>query len=255
MVTYRTPREWERMRDAGRVVARVLASVRDAAEPGVPFGELDVVAARVLKEHGATSPFLHYKPAWAPVPYPANICVSVNEVVVHGIPRGGVLRDGDVVSVDAGARVGGYCGDSAITFMVGRSDEAGLRLIETARLALERGIAAALPGNRMGDVAAAIEGTVRAGGYGIAEGSGGHGIGTEMHEDPPVPNKGRRGRGLKLREGLTIAIEPMVTEGGKDETGLLADGWSVVTVDGSRAAHVEHSVAVTGDGPVILTAP
>ncbi|RFS86113.1 type I methionyl aminopeptidase [Actinomadura spongiicola] len=255
MVTYRTPREWERMRDAGRVVARVLASVRDAAEPGVPFEELDVVAARVLKEHGATSPFLHYKPAWAPVPYPANICVSVNEVVVHGIPRGGVLRDGDVLSVDAGARVGGYCGDSAITFMVGRSDAAGLRLIETARLALERGIAAALPGNRMGDVAAAIEETVRAGGYGIADGSGGHGIGTEMHEDPPVPNKGRRGRGLKLREGLTIAIEPMVTEGGRDETGLLADGWSVVTVDGGRAAHVEHSVAVTGDGPVILTAP
>ncbi|HLV71891.1 methionine aminopeptidase type I [Actinomadura hallensis] len=252
MVTYRSPREWERMRDAGRVVARILRDVRAAAEPGVPLAELDAVAARTLKEHGATSPFLHYKPSWAPMPYPANICVSVNEVVVHGIPKG-VLKDGDLVTVDGGARLAGYCGDAAVSFIVGTPDEAGLRLVETTRTALERAIAAAVPGNRMGDVTAAIESTARRAGYGIADGSGGHGIGTEMHEDPPVPNKGLR-RGMRLREGLTIAIEPLVTESGRDETRVLGDGWSVVTADGSRAAHFEHSIAITEDGPLVLTA-
>lgn len=254
MVNYRTPREWKRMREAGRVVARILRDVRAAAEPGLPLAELDAVAARTLKEHQATSPFLHYKPTWAPMPYPANICVSVNDVVVHGIPAGGVLKDGDLVTVDAGATVGGYCGDAAVSFMVGTPDEGGARLIETTRLALERAIAAAVPGNRMGDVAATIESTAREAGYGIADGSGGHGIGTEMHEDPPVPNKGRRGRGMRLREGLTIAIEPLVTESGRDATRVLQDGWSVATADGSRAAHFEHSIAVTADGPMILTA-
>lgn len=240
------------MRDAGRVVARILRDVRAAAEPGVPLAELDAVAARTLKEHGATSPFLHYKPSWAPMPYPANICVSVNEVVVHGIPKG-VLKDGDLVTVDGGARLAGYCGDAAVSFVVGTPDEAGLRLVETTRTALERAIAAAVPGNRMGDVTAAIESTARRAGYGIADGSGGHGIGTEMHEDPPVPNKGLR-RGMRLREGLTIAIEPLVTESGRDETRVLGDGWSVVTADGSRAAHFEHSIAITEDGPLVLTA-
>jgi len=240
------------MRDAGRVVARILRDVRAAAEPGVPLAELDAVAARTLKEHGATSPFLHYKPSWAPMPYPANICVSVNEVVVHGIPKG-VLKDGDLVTVDGGARLAGYCGDAAVSFIVGTPDEAGLRLVETTRTALERAIAAAVPGNQMGDVTAAIESTARRAGYGIADGSGGHGIGTEMHEDPPVPNKGLR-RGMRLREGLTIAIEPLVTESGRDETRVLGDGWSVVTADGSRAAHFEHSIAITEDGPLVLTA-
>lgn len=240
------------MRDAGRVVARILRDVRAAAEPGVPLAELDAVAARTLKEHGATSPFLHYKPSWAPMPYPVNICVSVNEVVVHGIPKG-VLKDGDLVTVDGGARLAGYCGDAAVSFIVGTPDEAGLRLVETTRTALERAIAAAVPGNRMGDVTAAIESTARRAGYGIADGSGGHGIGTEMHEDPPVPNKGLR-RGMRLREGLTIAIEPLVTESGRDETRVLGDGWSVVTADGSRAAHFEHSIAITEDGPLVLTA-
>src|SRR5690606_1190194 len=252
MVTYRSPREWERMRDAGRVVARILRDVRAAAEPGVPLAELDAVAARTLKEHGAASPFRHYKPSWAPMPSPANLCGSVNEVVVHGIPKG-VLKDGDLVTVDGGARLAGYCGDAAVSFIVGTPDEAGLRLVETTRTALERAIAAAVPGNRMGDVTAAIESTARRAGYGIADGSGGHGIGTEMHEDPPVPNKGLR-RGMRLREGLTIAIEPLVTESGRDETRVLGDGWSVVTADGSRAAHFEHSIAITEDGPLVLTA-
>lgn len=140
-----------------------------------------------------------------------------------------------------------------MSFIVGTPDEAGLRLVETTRTALERAIAAAVPGNRMGDVTAAIESTARRAGYGIADGSGGHGIGTEMHEDPPVPNKGLR-RGMRLREGLTIAIEPLVTESGRDETRVLGDGWSVVTADGSRAAHFEHSIAITEDGPLVLTA-
>lgn len=242
------------MREAGRVVARILRDVRAAAEPGVPLGELEAVASRTLKEHHATSPFLHYKPAWAPYPYPANICVSVNEVVVHGIPDGRVLLDGDLVTVDCGARVGGYCGDAAVSFMVGTGDAAGARLVETTRAALERAIAQAVPGNRLGDVSSAVEETARNAGYGIADGSGGHGIGTEMHEDPPVPNTGRRGRGMRLREGLTIAIEPLVTESGRDATVTLADGWSVATGDGSRAAHFEHTVAITGDGPRVLTA-
>lgn len=242
------------MRDAGRVVARILRDVSKTAEAGVALRELDAVAGRVLKEEQATSPFLHYKPTWAPGPYPANICVSVNEVVVHGIPDGRVLQDGDLVTVDAGARLGGYCGDAAVSFMVGAGDEAGRRLVETTRVALERAIAQAVPGNRLGDVSSAVEETARNAGYGIADGSGGHGIGTEMHEDPPVPNTGRRGRGMRLREGLTIAIEPLVTEGGTDATVTLDDGWAVATRDGSRAAHFEHTIAITGDGPVVLTA-
>jgi methionyl aminopeptidase len=166
--------------------------------PRVPLRELDAVAARVLKEERATSPFLHYKPVWAPRPYPANMCVSVNEVVVHGIPDGRVLEDGDLVTVDCGARLGG---DAAVSFMVGDGDEAGARLVETTRVALERAIAQAVPGNRLGDVSSAVKETARNAGYGIADGSGGHGIGTEMHEDPPVPNTGRRGPGCGSGRG------------------------------------------------------
>jgi methionyl aminopeptidase len=242
------------MREAGRVVARILAGTRDAAEPGLPLAELDAVAGRILKEHGATSPFLHYRPAWAPVPYPANICVSVNDVVVHGIPNGRVLKDGDLVSVDCGAKVNGYCGDAAVSFFVGTEDESGARLLSATKNALERAIEAAVPGNRMGDVASAVERTARRAGYGIMQGCGGHGIGTEMHEDPPVPNMGKAGKGMPLREGLTIAIEPMFHEGGSDASRQLADGWSIATADGSRAAHFEHSIAITADGPVVLTA-
>ncbi|MBO2460534.1 type I methionyl aminopeptidase [Actinomadura violacea] len=254
MVTYRSPREWERMREAGRVVARILAGTREAAEPGLPLAELDAVAGRILKENGATSPFLHYKPSWAPVPYPANICVSVNDVVVHGIPDGRVLKDGDLVSVDCGATVDGYCGDAAVSFFVGTEDEAGRTLLDVTEQALRRAIAAAVPGNRMGDIASAVERTARKAGFGIMRGCGGHGIGTEMHEDPPVPNVGKAGKGMPLREGLTIAIEPMFHEGGSDDSRTLADGWSIATTDGSRAAHFEHTIAITGDGPMILTA-
>jgi methionyl aminopeptidase len=255
MVTYREPRELEIMREAGRVVARTLDAVRRAAEPGVSLAELDAVAARTIKELDARPSFLHYHPGWSPTPYPASVCVSVNEVIVHGIPDGRVLRAGDLVSVDCGAEVGGYHGDAAVTFAVGEADEAGRRLMDMTRLALERAIEAARPGARMGDLGHAVERTARDAGYGILEGCTGHGIGTAMHEDPEVPNVGRPGHGLLLREGLTIAIEPMFEEGGRDDAVGLADGWSIATADGSRAAHFEHTIAITADGPVILTLP
>ncbi|MFC5754161.1 type I methionyl aminopeptidase [Actinomadura rugatobispora] len=255
MVTYRDPRELEIMREAGRVVARTLDAVEGAAEPGVSLAELDAVAARTIKELDARPSFLHYHPNWSPTPYPGTVCVSVNEVIVHGIPDGRVLRAGDLVSVDCGAELGGYHGDAAVTFAVGEADEAGRRLMDVTRLALERAIEAARPGARMGDLGHAVERTAREAGYGILEGCTGHGIGTAMHEDPEVPNIGRPGTGLVLREGLTIAIEPMFEEGGRDDAVGLRDGWSIATADGSRAAHFEHTIAVTADGPVILTLP
>ncbi|WP_019632692.1 type I methionyl aminopeptidase [Actinomadura atramentaria] len=255
MVTYRSPREWEIMREAGRVVAHALRAARDAAAPGVPARELDAAAARTIASMGAESNFLHYHPSWAPTPYPATACVSVNDVVVHGLPGDRPLREGDLVSVDCGAVLRGYHGDAAITFAVGEPSAADQRLMDVTERALERAIAQAVPGNRVGDIAHAVESTARAAGFGIVEGSGGHGIGTAMHEDPPVPNTGRPGRGLRLRPGLTIAIEPMVCAGAGGDGRTLADGWSVATADGSRAAHFEHSVAVTEDGPVVLTLP
>jgi methionyl aminopeptidase len=255
MVSYRSPREWELMREAGRVVARTLQAVRDAAEPGISLAELDAVAARSIKEMNAKPSFLHYHPKWSPTPYPATVCVSVNEVIVHGIPDGSVLREGDLVSVDCGAHVGGYHGDAAITFAVGTVDAAGQRLMDVTRQALERAIEAARPGARLGDIGHAVERTARLAGYGILDGCTGHGIGTAMHEEPDVPNRGRPGRGLVLREGLTIAIEPMLIEGGHDDAVVLRDGWSIATADRSRAAHFEHSIAITEDGPLILTLP
>ncbi len=243
------------MREAGRVVARALDAVQEAAEAGIEVRELDAVAARVLKENGARSNFLGYRPSWAPMPFPATLCVSVNDVVVHGIPGRQVLKEGDLVSIDFGAEVGGYHGDAARSFTVGAADPGAQRLMDVTREALERAIAAAVPGGRLGDISHAVERTARKAGYGILEGCGGHGIGTAMHEEPAVPNTGKAGRGLVLKEGLTIAIEPMFHEGGNDGTRLLPDGWSIATADGSRAAHFEHSVAITADGPVVLTAP
>ncbi|MFF5264231.1 type I methionyl aminopeptidase [Actinomadura viridis] len=255
MVSDRTHRKWEIMREAGRVVARTLENVREAAEPGVSLAELDAVAARSIKEMDARPSFLHYHPDWSPTPYPATVCLSVNEVIVHGVPDGRVLREGDLLSVDCGAEVGGYHGDAAVTFAVGTADPAGVALMDVTRLALERAIEAARPGARMGDIGYEVERTAREAGYGILEGCGGHGIGTALHEDPDVPNVGRPGHGLLLREGLTIAIEPMFHEGGSDEAQVLGDGWSIATLDGGRAAHFEHTVAITADGPVVLTLP
>lgn len=208
----------------------------------------------MLDAAGATSPFLGYRPIFAPTPFPAVICASVNDAIVHGIPTGYRLRDGDLVSIDCGAQRGGWAGDSAISFVVGRARPADAHLIETAERALAAGIEAAVVGNRMGDIAHAIGTVCRGAGYGIMEDYGGHGIGRRMHEDPPVPNEGRPGRGMPLRHGMVLAIEPMLIAGGGDAYRTDPDGWTLRTTDGSRAAHTEHTVAITEAGPRVLTA-
>ncbi|WP_306316258.1 MULTISPECIES: type I methionyl aminopeptidase [unclassified Streptomyces] len=254
MVELKTDTSIDAMREAGRVVADALAAVRERADVGVSLLELDEVAREVLRGAGATSPFLGYRPSFAPTPFPAVICASVNDAIVHGIPTGYRLRDGDLVSIDCGAELGGWAGDSAISFTVGTPRPEDVRLVETAERALAAGIAAAVVGNRIGDIAHAIGSVCREAGYGIPEGFGGHGIGRRMHEDPAVPNEGRPGRGMRLRPGMALAIEPMLIGGGRDGYHEAADGWTLRTNDASRAAHAEHSVAVTEAGPRILTA-
>jgi len=253
MVVLKSASEIATMREAGRIVARTLAAVADAAVPGASLVELDSLAADLIADLGAKPSFLGYHPSWAPRPYPGVLCLSVNEAVVHGIPTDRVLRDGDVLSIDCGAYIDGYHGDAAVTVGIGGLDPEARRLVETTAAALAAGIESARPGARMGDISHAVQSVARAGGYGLPRGLGGHGIGTKMHEDPSVPNTGRPHRGMVLREGLVIAIEPMLNEGGRDDGRTLSDGWTVVTTDGSRAAHWEHTVAITADGPVVLT--
>jgi methionyl aminopeptidase len=211
------------------------------------------VAADVLAKHGAGSPFLNYHPRWAPVPFPAVLCVSVNDAVVHGIPTDELLVDGDLVSVDFGATLHGWCGDAARSFVVGTPRTVDVALIEATDAVLAAGIAAAKPGNTLGDVGHAIATTARTAGYGMLADHGGHGIGRTMHEDPHVPNVGRPGKGMKLRPGLVIAIEPMLIADGTDDYTHDSDGWTLRTATGARAAHSEHTVAVTTDGARILT--
>jgi methionyl aminopeptidase len=253
VVEIKTPGEIDAIRAAGRVVADVLAAARAYAAPGVTLAELDEAARGVLAEAGATSPFLHYKPRFAPVPYPAVICTSVNDAALHGIPGDYRLAPGDLLSVDAGATLDGWVGDAAISFTVGPPRDGDARLIAATQDALAAGIAAAVPGGRLGDISAAIGAVGRAGGYGISTDLGGHGVGRSMHEDPHIPNRGRARRGLRLIPGIVIAIEPWFMAGGSDDCYLDDDGWTIRTADGSRAAHAEHTVAVTEDGPVILT--
>jgi len=241
------------MRPAGRVVATALQAMRKHAAVGVSLLELDEVAREVLAEHGATSPFLGYQPSFAHSPFPGVICASVNDVALHGIPGPYRLADGDLVSLDFGATLNGWTGDSAISFTVGTARHADVKLIETAERALAAGIAAAVPGGRLGDISAAIGAQARAGDYGLHTDFGGHGVGHTMHESPSVANDGRPGRGLKLAAGLVIAIEPWFIAGGHDTYRIDADGWTLRSGDGSRAAHVEHTVAITAGGPQILT--
>ncbi|MEU2434198.1 type I methionyl aminopeptidase [Streptomyces sp. NPDC007861] len=255
MVEIKTDASLDAMRAAGRVVAEALAAVRDRAATGVTLRDLDETARAVLREAGAGSPFLHYRPDWAPTPFPAVVCASVNDAIVHGVPDGYRLRDGDLVSIDCGAVLDGWVGDSAISFAVGRPRPADVRLVDTAYEALDAGIAAAVVGHRIGDISHAIGRVCRAAGYGILSGFGGHGVGRTMHEDPGVPNEGRPGRGMPLRHGMVLAIEPMLIGGGGDGYWTDRDGWTLRTTDGSRAAHAEHTVAITDEGPRILTAP
>ncbi|MET8013655.1 type I methionyl aminopeptidase [Streptomyces sp. NPDC005271] len=255
MVEIKTDTSLDAMREAGRVVAQALAAVQRAAAVGVSLRELDETAREVLREAGAGSPFLGYRPQFAPTHFPAVICASVNDAIVHGIPDGYRLRDGDLLSVDCGATIDGWTGDAAVSFTVGTPRPADLRLIEATRRALEAGIAAAVAGARVGDISHAVGAVGRAAGYGIPADFGGHGVGRRMHEDPAVPNEGRPGRGYPLRHGLVLAIEPMFLAGGRDAYTTDPDGWTLRTADGSRAAHSEHTVAITDEGPRVLTAP
>lgn len=236
------------MRRAGRVVAEMHGRIREALHPGVTLLDLDTIGREVLAARGARSNFLGYHG------YPAVICASVNDVVVHGIPDATPLVDGDIVSIDCGAIVDGYHGDAAFTAGVGTIDAESQRLIEVTRAALDAGISELVPGNRLGDLGAAVQGTVERAGFSVVREYVGHGIGTAMHEAPDVPNYGKRGKGKRLSAGDVLAVEPMVCARG-NQTTVLDDGWTVVTVDGSRAAHWEHTIAVTDDGPQILTLP
>ncbi|HEX6871585.1 MAG TPA: type I methionyl aminopeptidase [Micromonosporaceae bacterium] len=254
-IQYKTPEQIHKMRAAGLVVAEALATMRDAVAPGVSTAALDAIAAEVIRSAGAIPSFLGYHG------YPATICASVNSQVVHAIPSASqVLHDGDLISIDCGAILDGWHGDAAITVPVGQIPANLRRLASAAEDSLWAGIAGAARGVRSGagrltDISRAVETTVRkAGRFGIVDGYGGHGIGTEMHQDPHVLNHGRPGRGPKLVPGLVLAIEPMITLG-SPKTVELSDGWTVVTQDGSVAAHVEHTVALLADGVWVLTEP
>ncbi len=255
MVEMKTPTEIQAMRASGRVVAQILAAVRSQAKAGMRLTELDAVARDVLATAGASSPFLGYRPSFASVPFPAVICTSVNDAALHGIPDRYRLADGDLLSVDCGAVLDGWAADAAISFSIGPPRPADAKLIAVTEAALQAGIAAAVPGARIGDISAAIGATGRSGGYGICTDFGGHGVGRAMHEDPHIPNEGAPGRGRRLVPGLVIAIEPWFLGGGKDSYFIDGDGWTIRSGDGSRAAHAEHTVAITADGPQVLTIP
>jgi methionyl aminopeptidase len=248
-IQVKTAAQLAAMAAAGQVVASALSAAAAAVAPGVSTAELDTIAAAEIRSAGATPSFLGYHG------FPGTICASVNDEIVHGIPRPArLLRDGDVVSIDCGAVVDGWHADAALTVPVGTVTARLTRLIDTCERALWHGLAAAQPGARIGDISHAVQRCAgSAGKYGIVEDYGGHGIGSEMHMDPPVPNAGRPGRGPVLAEGMALAVEPLLVLGGPG-TRLLDDGWTVVTEDGSPAAHFEHTVAITADGPRVLTA-
>ncbi len=254
-IELKTPGEVDAMRTAGALVARTLAAVAVAARPGVSTGELDALAEQVIRDGGGVPSFLDYHG------YPASLCTSVNDQVVHGIPaRAQVLADGDLLSVDCGAVVAGWHGDAAVTLAVGAAAPADLALSAACEASLHAGIAACRAGGRLTDVSHAVQTAAEDAGrrdgvrYGIVAEYGGHGIGTAMHMDPFLPNRGTPGQGPRLVPGMVLAVEPMLTAG-DPETRELDDGWTVVTADGSRAAHWEHTVAVTDDGPRVLTLP
>ncbi|MDQ6794554.1 MAG: type I methionyl aminopeptidase [Chloroflexota bacterium] len=250
MVTRKSRDEIARMRRAGRLVAEVLALVESELRPGITTGELDQLAEKHIRAAGAIPSFKGYGDRRNP--FPASLCISIDEEVVHGIPGTRTIREGQLVSVDAGAILDGWHGDAARTFLVGQHGAGADRLVETTRLAMMAGIAAAVPGARIGDISGAIEDVAKPAGYGIVRQFVGHGIGTEMHQEPQVPNYRAGARGLELVPGICLAIEPMLTLGGH-EVAIKPDGWTVVTRDGSLAAHFEHTIAVTEHGPEILT--
>ena len=249
MVLRKSKQQVAHMRRAGRVVAEMHEACVRAAVPGATTADLDRVAREVLERRGARSNFLGYHG------FPAVVCTSPNEVIVHGIPSDDVvLADGDILSIDCGAIIEGWHADAAVTVPIGDVDDESKRLIEVTRRSLEAAIDQVVDGHRLGDVGAAVEGIAERAGFTVVREYVGHGIGTAMHEDPQVPNYGPAGKGMKLKEGLVLAIEPMVNAG-TAETEVLDDGWTVVTADGRRSAHFEHTIAVTEHGPEVLTLP
>ena len=249
MVVLKTSRELKAMRDAGRISSQALKLAGEAVEPGVSTLEIDRIVRKYIEGQGATPSFLNYGG------FPASACISVNDVVIHGIPRKHqILKQGDIVSIDVGAFYEGFHGDNAWTFPCGEVSKEAQDLMDVTRESLFEGLNAARPGNRLGDIGSAVQRYVEARGYSVVRDFVGHGVGAELHEDPSVPNYGTPGRGVRLLPGMTIAIEPMVNQG-VHTVETLSDNWSVVTSDGKLSAHFEHTIAITPDGPVILTLP
>lgn len=247
MVTIKTARELSKMKDACRISARALRVAGEAVKPGVTTYEIDTLVRKFIEKQGATPSFLGYGG------FPASACISVNNVVIHGIPsKNIVLKDGDIVSVDVGAYYEGFHGDNAYTFPCGKVSASAQALLDATRESLNMGIAQALAGNRIGDIGSAVQRYAEARSYSVVREFVGHGVGAKLHEDPSVPNYGTPGRGVRLLPGMTIAIEPMVNEG-TFEVKVLDDKWTTVTKDGKLSAHFEHTVAITPDGPKIMT--
>ena len=246
----KTDDQLKKMRVAGRVVAEMHADIREAIRPGITTSELDRVARRVLDRRGAKSNFLNY----GHPPFPAVICTSPNEMIVHGIPGPYRLKDGDIISIDCGAIVEGWHGDAAFTAGVGQVTDEAQRLMDVTDQSLHAAIAQMVEGNRLSDIGHAVQVVAENAGFSVVRGYEGHAIGTAMHEKPGVPNYGEPGKGPKLKPGMVFAIEPMVNAG-THKTRVLDDGWSVVTADGQLSAHFEHTIAITDHGPEILTLP
>ncbi len=254
MIELRTPAQIEQMRPAGQFVHDVLQALVAAADVGVNLLDLDALAHRMIKERGAESCYIDYHPSFGASPFGFVLCTSVNDAVLHGLPHDYVLADGDLLSVDFAASVDGWVSDSAVSLVVGTPREEDLRLIDTATRALEAGIAQAVVGNRLGDISHAIGSVARADGLSVNLQFGGHGVGRTMHGDPHVANDGRAGRGYPLKAGLVIAIEPWFLHS-TDQIFIDKDGWTIKSEDGSRGAHMEHTVAITPEGPLVLTDP
>jgi methionyl aminopeptidase len=248
VIVIKSPAELAIMREAGRTTAAALRAVADAVRPGVTTGELDALAEDAIRAAGAVPAFKGYHG------FPKTLCTSVDGQVVHGIPGRRVLRDGEILSVDCGAIVDGYYGDSAMTFAVGTVSAEAQRLMDVTRESLEAGIGQCVPGRRLYDVSSAVQAVAESAGFSVVREYVGHGIGRSMHEDPQVPNYGKPGTGPVLKPGMVLAIEPMINAGSADVRSL-DDGWTVVTVDGSLSAHFEHTVAITANGPMVLTTP
>lgn len=247
MIVLKTTRELNLMKEAGAISAGALKVAGEAVQPGVSTWEIDRIAYDYIVKHGAVPAFLHYGG------FPATACISVNDEVIHGIPsKKRILHEGDIVSIDLGAKINGYVGDTAATFAVGEIPPEAKRLIDTTRESLYEGIAKAVAGGRLGDIGHAIQQYCEERGYGVVREYTGHGVGADLHEDPSVPNYGTPGRGVRLLPGMVIAIEPMINEG-TPAIKNLSDGWTVKTRDGKLSAHFEHTVAITQDGPKILT--